>query len=171
MTVHEPAKRPQFVGWRHRLGCIRGCRNSAGSLQLRMFRWVGHSLRARGAIVLVAIYTVCAVVPSAVLATSHGTFSSYCLSKNRPHEHSMHSGHLADVVAVSHVDGISHTDTPGDKYGTSKTCCGMLCVSAIATNISVFPARTSVSSAMKISLEQFSVGSEGIPLIRPPIAL
>lgn len=139
-----------------------------------MFRWLNHSLRVRGAIFLVAVYAACVVAPPAAMAVSNGALSPHCISKDRSHDHSMQSGSQAmdDVVSVSSEENEVPLDVQHKgKHSKSKICCGMLCISAMASETATLFPRLFVSSSISLSLDQYLVGVEGNLLNRPPIAL
>lgn len=105
-----------------------------------MLSWLIPRLHFGGAIALVALFAVCAVMPPVALAFPHGNTSSHCLTRD-------HHG----VTDVRFQDGIGiHVSfhTPGDSAidelaGNSKedgdgklkchvgACCGFSCFAAI----------------------------------------
>jgi hypothetical protein len=140
-----------------------------------MFRWLGHSLRIRGAIFLVAVYAACAMAPTAALALSHGALSPHCMSKDHQHGSVMVAERLDARTATINISAdhneIALKEQSGEKQSSSQTCCGMFCISAIAfEHIAVTP-HAPVSSPMRLALEQYSVACEANLLDRPPIAL
>jgi len=155
-----------FVSWVAAIRC--------GTYSSIMFRWVNHNLRVRGATWLVAIYAFCVVAPPAALAVTNGALSPHCISKDRSDDHSMH----ADTSAMNEVanDADEQVGMPfgaqhKSKQSKSKICCGMLCISAIASEASTLFPRHFVSGSLVPSLDGFLVGVEVSLLNPPPIAL
>jgi len=138
-----------------------------------MFRWVNHNLRVRGAIWLVAVYAFCVVAPPATLAVTNGVLSPHCISKDGSHDLSNHGDVQMEETANSDADlvdvplGVQHKG----KQSKSKICCGMLCISAIASEASPLLPRLHLSSPIVRTLDQYLVGVEGNLQNRPPIAL
>ena len=145
-----------------------------GTYSSIMLRWVNHNLRIKGAIWLVAIYAFCVVAPPAALAVTNGALSPHCISKDRSHDHSMQSDSqtIDEVVNVSNEEAEVPLDVQHKgKHSKSKICCGMLCISAIASESATLFPRRLVSGSISLSLDRYLVGVEGNLLNRPPIAL
>jgi hypothetical protein len=117
-------------------------------------------LRFRLAVVLAAFAALCFVAPPAVLAFGHGGNTIDCLV----HADMVDHGRTAARDTKHHGD---HSSPAGDHQ---MTCCGLFCLSALATDSGVIDpvaARSAPSPARETSV--FSRVSERLD--RPPISL
>jgi hypothetical protein len=81
----------------------------------------------RGASLLVALYVVCLIAPTAVLAFSTTSGSAPCLADDH---HGLGTTHV-------HQDGSSHHHPGNDDEDRSHhgKCCGLFCLSAITPDV------------------------------------
>jgi hypothetical protein len=94
-----------------------------GMLDLLTRKW-----RLRAASLLVVLYALCLVAPTAVLAFSAA--AAHCLTDDH---HGVGTSHV-------HEDGSSHrhSGTGHDEKGQADKCCGLFCVSAMVTSVEFF---------------------------------
>ena len=100
-----------------------------------MLRWLTGQQRNRAASLLVALYALCLVIPTAVMALDVSPAAAHCLTDN---SHGQSNHHASHGTGESHhgSDGSSHHSDGGDheKSQTGK-CCGLFCVSSMVTDI------------------------------------
>lgn len=94
-----------------------------------MFGWLTRKRRWRVASLLVALYALCLVTPTAVMAAGKGAIPAHCLTDD----------HHAAGAIHAHQDGSSHhhsgsKEDDGDHDGK---CCGLFSVSAIAPELGI----------------------------------
>ena len=117
-------------------------------------------LRFRLAITLAALAALCFVAPPAVLAFGHGGNTIDCLA----HADMVDHGRTATNDTKHHGD---HSSPAGDHQ---MTCCGLLCLSALAADSGVLDPVAARSAAFPVrQTSVFSRVSERPD--RPPISL
>ena len=98
-----------------------------------MLSWLITRLRFYGAIILVALYAVCVVMPSIALAFPSGSAPSHCLTD---HHRGVSEAQVQGGIHI-HVDGDSKHADNSMEGGDGKlkchagACCGLFCCAAI----------------------------------------
>jgi hypothetical protein len=112
---------------------------------------------------LVAIYALCLLAPTAAMAFNPSPATAHCLTDDR---HGMTAEH-------AHEDGTSHrhSDSGDDEKGQAGKCCGLFCVSAMAASVDFFAWRHPPASHIA-SLHTETLSGLGDDRIdRPPRSL
>jgi len=104
-----------------------------------MLRQLIPRLRFYGAIILVALYAVCVVMPSVALAFPSGSAHSHCLTDDHHGvsqvqlRDGIHSPTLGDSAIDKHADN-SMKGGDGKLKCHAGACCGFSCFAAIASD-------------------------------------
>lgn len=134
-----------------------------------LLTWLSKGFRPRVASTLVAVYSLCLVVPPAALALGDGTVHCHTQDTHRSSSTHVH----VDGTAHNHTSTAAETDLdqPADQQLPTRTCCGLGCVPAVAAGVEVVlegPVRfTAVSSLIATGIR----GQAPERLYRPPISL
>jgi hypothetical protein len=140
-----------------------------------MFRRYDRRMRWRAAIGLAALYAFCVLLPSMALAVTQ--IAAHCLtgSNGASHVHraaekapSGHS-HAGDTQHDHGHEGAPHSHEKADDKAASENCCGLFCVSAIATDRTFSPAVAFTAAKDSPALADALVGHEPDRITRPPI--
>jgi hypothetical protein len=123
--------------------------------------------RTLGALV-VALYALCVMLPTAAVAASHFPVSEHCLGE---HHHGVaEHGQSADQEA--HHQGTASHDEPADhEHGQSEKCCGLFGVTALAPDFQVVAVRLMQSSDLVVTRAESLLGSSDGRIDRPPRTL
>ena len=130
-----------------------------------MFGWLTSQWRGRAASLLVALYALCLVTPTAALAFSASPAAAHCLTDDS--NHGVGSKHV-------HADETSHrhSNTGDDEKGQTGNCCGLFCLSVIAPPVVDLVARQLPPATHLPSLFMESLSGRGSDRIdRPPRSL
>lgn len=137
-----------------------------------MFCIFAKRLRARAAIAAVALYVISVLAPHAALAATGGTIAMHCLNDLHGivalhgHDAGGHA-HRAGTVHAHHDE--SSPSTQGDGDGHPGDCCGLFCISALASDASFMMSGPLVDSPDFVGLTAAFSGREPERLYRPPI--
>lgn len=98
-------------------------------MRVRMLGWLTRKRRWRVASLLVALYALCLVTPTAVMAVGQGAIPAHCLTDDH---------HIAGAVHM-HQDGSTHhhSGSKQDDGDHAGKCCGLFSVSAIAPDLDI----------------------------------
>ena len=134
-----------------------------------MLSGISKAARIRSALVLVALYALCILAPTAAVAFN----AAPCLPKQSAmtqiHVHASDSGHT-HATADQHEHSNAGHHEGGDDHGTTK-CCGAAFFSAIAPNFELSLAPTILRAASFHGRSQAFTGVAPDTLIRPPKSL
>ena len=135
------------------------------AMPLRMTR----RFRFRAALTLAVVYAFCILAPHAALAFTGATSAAPCLTEAQGLAHVHH------VAANTHVhaDGTAHEHGDKNRHSDGKAqhgnCCGMFCVTALATDPGVVLVVPELGTPSLVALET-GLPSRGPERInRPPI--
>ena len=122
--------------------------------------------RTLGALV-VALYALCVMLPTAAVAASRSPVAEHCLGEHRhiaaaDHEHAVAAGH------AHHEHGAAHEEPTGQDRGQSEKCCGLFGVIALAPDFQVVSIRLTQSSDLVVAHVASLLGSRGDRIDRPP---
>jgi hypothetical protein len=119
--------------------------------------------RHRAASLLVVMYALCVVTPAAAFAFGNPATAAHCLNDD-------HHGLAQEHV---HQDGISHehSDAGNDGDGHPAKCCGLVCMSGIASTFEVKLGQIISASAVPSMVEEGILGRGAVRLDRPPKSL
>lgn len=121
--------------------------------------------RSLGALV-VALYALFVVLPTAAVATSHSPVSAHCLGE---HHHGVGEHQHADAAPAMHDHGGgSHEEPAGHEHGQTEKCCGLFGVTALAPDFQVVDVRLTQSSDLVVTRAESLLGSRGDRIDRPP---
>ncbi|MDQ6702739.1 MAG: hypothetical protein M3Z96_06365 [Pseudomonadota bacterium] len=97
-----------------------------------MLNWLVTRVRFYGAITLVALYAVCAVLPSVAWSFPRGGTSSHCLTGERHGVSDVHHGiHTPGDGAIGKHTDNSMEGGDGKLKCHAGPCCGLFCCAAI----------------------------------------
>lgn len=139
-----------------------------------MFVLLTSKWRERAAAIVVALYALCLVAPTAAFAFSDDLMPAHCLSLADDHP-----GAAELAVAESHTyqDGINHhkssdsKSSPGDADHPGN-CCGLFCLTAIAPPaFSIAETRVVQVSVVALPAAESLFGRSASRIDRPPRAL
>jgi hypothetical protein len=117
----------------------------------RKWRW-------RAACLLVAAYSLCLIMPTAVLALSDTPGAAHCLTDDH---HGIATFHV-------HQDGSSHHhDSNGGDEPPGK-CCGLFCLSAVSPDVVLIGEPQVHAAAVIVSLTARMAGRRSDRIDRPP---
>ena len=123
--------------------------------------------RGLGALV-VALYALCVMLPTAAVAASHSPVSEHCLGE---HHHGL-GEHQHSAEQAAHDHGAASHDEPADHdRGQSEKCCGLFGVTALAPDFQVVAVRLTQSSDLVVTRAENLLGSSDGRIDRPPRAL
>jgi hypothetical protein len=125
-----------------------------------MFVRLSSKRRLRLASLLVALYALCLVTPTAVMALSPAAIPAHCLTDDHQDAVTMHVHH--DGSAHHHSDG---KDDDGDH---ANKCCGLFSVSAIAPDHAILPAPNRPASRQPVLAADSRTGRGSDRIDRPP---
>ena len=123
-------------------------------------------LRRRAATLLVVLYAVCVLAPSAAFAFADAPRQAHCLTQA---DHGLAKAHVHhDGIEHEHVQNPQKSDDEKDQH---KNCCGLFCLTALAPAIDLAIGQSPVGSEVVAALE--AAVARGAPgrLDRPPIPL
>lgn len=128
-----------------------------------MLGWLTSQWRWRAVSLLVVLYALCVVAPTATLALSDESAPAHCLTDD---------SHMTDTIHV-HPDGSSHhpSGTGGDERGQPGKCCGLFFLSAIAPAIDFFTDRQPPVSQLAPHFAKSLSGRGSDRIDRPPRSL
>ncbi len=124
-----------------------------------MLGWLTRKQRWRVASLLVALYALCLVAPTAAMAVGHGSIPEHCLA-----------GDHDTGVAHVHHEGLAHHHSGGKAHDSDhdNNCCGLFGVTAIAPEMGSF-AIPPASASKQPSLIVANLTGRGSDRIdRPP---
>ena len=131
-----------------------------------MLVWLTKGMRRKAATLLVVLYTLCLLAPSAAFALADGPRQAHCLTQAN---HGLAKAH-------THHDGTQHEHAQipqksDDEKDQLKNCCGLFCLIALTPAIDLAIGQSPVGSAVVAALE--AAVARGAPgrLDRPPISL
>lgn len=141
-----------------------------------MLRRMSKGVRLRAAGALVALYSLCLVVPHglclvvppaalALGSTAHGVTDQ---------SHQVAAAHVhADGAVHTHAAAADQQDPDGstDQTGHARSCCGLACLSAIAPVIQVYSVDQVRFTAVAALIADKVAGRSPDRLYRPPISL
>lgn len=133
-----------------------------------MFVLLTSKWRERAAAVMVALYALCLVSPTAAFAFSNDLTPAHCLSLA-----DNHPGTAEMAVADSHAyqDGINHHKS-SDSKSSPGDCCGLFCLTAIAPPaFSVAETQVVQVSAVALPAAESLFGRSAGRIDRPPRVL
>ena len=133
-----------------------------------MLSWLVTRLRFYGAITLVALYAVCAVLPSVAWAFPRGGPSSHCLTGDRHGvSDARHGVHTPGDGAIG-----KHTGNSADGDGKLKchagACCGLFCCAATTGDSGATVAQPVRASLLFGALDERLDGRGPKRIGRPP---
>jgi hypothetical protein len=118
-----------------------------------------------GALV-VALYALCVMLPTAAVAATHFPVSEHCLGE---HHHGVGEHQHADADPVIRDNGgATHEEPAGHDHGQSEKCCGLFGVTALAPDFQVVAVRLTQSSDLVLARVESLLGSRGDRIDRPP---
>ncbi len=128
-----------------------------------MLVWPTKRLRHRAATLLVALYAICLLAPSAAFARVDAPRQAHCLTQA---DHGLAKAHV-------HHDGAGHEhpQKSDDEKDQLKNCCGLFCLSALTPAIDLVIGQAPVGSALVATLEDAIARAAPDRLDRPPISL
>lgn len=140
-----------------------------------------RTFRVKAAIVLAAVYALCALAPSAAFAFSGNPMVAHCLVEDHVGVHSydgkvgVHAGDKAHVHADGtahqhHHDGAAPQPSGNDDRARVATCCGLFSVVAIAGEPGLSLGLYSPASPVIPALGETLSGRGPERINRPPIA-
>jgi len=123
--------------------------------------------RTLGALV-VALYALCVMLPTAAVAASHSPVSEHCLGE---HHHGL-GEHRHSAEEAAHDHGATAHDEPADHdHGQSEKCCGLFGVTALAPDFQVVAVQLTQPSCLTVTRAASLFGSRGDRIDRPPRSL
>jgi hypothetical protein len=128
-----------------------------------MLGWLTKRLRRRAATLLVVLYAVCLLAPSAAFALADGPRQAHCLTQA---DHGLAKAHF-DHDSAKH----EHPQKSDDEQGQLKNCCGLFCLTALTPLLDLTIGQSLVGSTLVATLEDAVARSEPRRLDRPPISL
>ena len=128
-----------------------------------MLVWLTKRLRQRAATLLVVLYAICLLAPSAVFALADGPRESHCLTQAN---HGLATTHF-DHGGATH----EHPQKSDDDKGQLNHCCGLFCLAALAPTIDLAIGQSPVGSSLVATLEDSIAHGAPARLDRPPISL
>ncbi len=133
-----------------------------------MFRWLTSQQRNRAASLLVALYALCLVTPTAVMALDASPAVAHCLIEESHGQSNYHASHNTGENHHGIDESSQHSDAGGDEKSQTGKCCGLFCVSAMVTGID-FVAWQHPPAIQVASLFVESLGGQNSDRIdRPP---
>lgn len=120
--------------------------------------------RTLGALV-VALYALCVMLPTAAVAASHFPVSEHCLGE---HQHAAGEHHHTAGDAVHEHGGMSHDEPAGSGQGQAEKCCGLFGITALAPDFQVVAVRLAQASDIVVTRVESLLGSRGGRIDRPP---
>jgi hypothetical protein len=96
-----------------------------------MLSWLVTRLRFYGAITLVALYTVCVIMPPVASAIPRGGTSSHCLTGDRHGVSDVQHGTPGDGAIGKHAGNSVDGDDGNNPKCHAGACCGLFCCAAI----------------------------------------
>ena len=120
--------------------------------------------RTLGALV-VALYALCVMLPTAAVAASHFPVSEHCLGE---HQHAAGEHHHTAGDAVHEHGGMSHDEPAGSGQGQAEKCCGLVGATALAPDIQAVAVRLTQASDIVVTRAESLLGSRGTRIDRPP---
>jgi hypothetical protein len=140
-----------------------------------MFRRLTGQRRFSVASLLVALYALCLVAPTAVIALNASPAAAHCLTdSNHGRSQGQSDRHAGHDMGENHnsSDGSNHhSNAAGDEKGQPGQCCGLFCVSAMVTGVDFIawqhPPVTHIASLFVESLS----GQDSDRIDRPPRSL
>ena len=128
-----------------------------------MLGWLTKRLRRRAATLLVVLYAICLLAPSAAFALADGPRQAHCLTQA---DHGLAKAH-------AHHDGArhEHPQKSDDEQGQLKNCCGLFCLTALTPAIDLAIGQSPVGSSLVATLEDAVAHAAPDRLDRPPISL
>jgi hypothetical protein len=126
----------------------------------------GKGWRRTLGVLVVALYALCVMLPTATVAASHFPVPEHCLGE---HHHGV-SEHLhpAGEPAIHDHAGTSQNEPIGHDHGQSEKCCGLFGVTALAQDFQVVAVRLTQGSNLVVAPAESLLGSRGNRIDRPP---
>ena len=120
--------------------------------------------RTLGALV-VALYALCVMLPTAAVAASHFPVSEHCLGE---HQHGVAGHHHVGERGMHEHAGAAQDLPSGHEHGPGEKCCGLFGVTALAPDFQVVAVRLSRGSDLVVPRAASLLGSRGGRIDRPP---
>jgi hypothetical protein len=128
-----------------------------------MLVWLTKRLRRWAATLLVVLYVICLLAPTAAFALAGGPREAHCLTQSN---HGLAKAHV-------HYDGArhEHPQKSDDEKDQLKNCCGLFCLTALTPSIDLAIGQSPVGSTVVATLEDAVARAAPDRLDRPPISL
>lgn len=118
-----------------------------------------------GALV-VALYALCVMLPTAAVAATHFPVSEHCLGEHH-HGVGVHQHAYAEPV-IHDNGGATHEEPAGHDHGQTEKCCGLFGVTALAPGFQAIAPERTQSSDLVVPRVASLLGSRGGRIDRPP---
>ena len=140
-----------------------------------MLSRLAKGTRIKAALTLALLYALCVLTPSTALAFMESARAAHCLTV-------IHGGltaHAENGQSHSHADAAAHphehqvsaqAGSEPDGQALPDQCCGLFCITALAIEPQLMPARPVIHSAVYPPLVNALDGGGPERVIRPPIA-
>lgn len=128
-----------------------------------MLGWLTKRLRRRAATLLVVLYAICVLAPSAAFALADASRQAHCLTQA---DHGLAKAHV-DHVGAKH----EHPQKSDDEKDQLENCCGLFCLTALAPAVDLTIGQSPIGSAVIVALEAAIARGALGRLDRPPISL
>ena len=128
-----------------------------------MLVWLTKRLRRRAATLLVVLYAICLLAPSAAFALADASRQAHCLTQA---DHGLAKAHVHHVGAKH-----EHPQKSDDEKDQLKNCCGLFCLTALTPAIDLAIGQSPVGSTVVATLEDAIARGAPGRLDRPPISL
>jgi hypothetical protein len=130
--------------------------------------------RLKAAAALAVLYSFCVLAPAAALAVADQEATAHCLTEPHghagAHHHAQHVHKHADGKAHVHDDAGTAADHSSDDKAQTGKCCGLFCLTALATtNVPMF-GKPAVTAAPLPAADAALAGRGPERISRPPIA-
>lgn len=128
-----------------------------------MLGWLTKRLRRRAATLLVVLYAICVLAPSAAFALADAPRQAHCLTQ---------ANHGLAKTHVYH-DGArhEHPQKSDDDKSQLTNCCGLFCLTALTPAIDLAIGQSPIGSTLVATLEDAIAHAAPGCLDRPPISL
>ena len=128
-----------------------------------MLGWPTKRLRRKAVTLLVVLYAVCLLAPSAAFALADAPRQAHCLTQA---DHGLAKAHF-DHDGARH----EHPQKTDDDKSQLKNCCGLFCLTALTPAFDLAIGHSPVGSSLVAALEDAVARAAPDRLDRPPISL
>jgi hypothetical protein len=143
-----------------------------------MLTRLSRGLRRRAAMILAALYALCAVAPGLTIAFASGAATAHCLTDDHHglahvhgQDHVQGKPHIhADGSAHEHADDAAPAKDGDDPPIPTGACCGLFCFSAVTVDHAMVERPVHASRVLPVPDEALD-GRGPDRINRPPISL